>query len=100
MFGFKPRKNKTNPEDGFSDVRRNVIGNDAVIDGPFGPRRLMYADYVASGRSYGPIEDTIRDHVLPLYANTHTESSTTGRQSTAYREQARDNRRRTKRQRG
>ena len=90
MFGFKPRKNKTNPEDGFSDVRRNVIGNDAVIDGPFGPRRLMYADYVASGRSYGPIEDTIRDHVLPLYANTHTESSTTGRQSTAYREQARD----------
>ncbi|MBL4854385.1 MAG: aminotransferase class V-fold PLP-dependent enzyme [Robiginitomaculum sp.] len=89
MFGFKTRKNKTKPAGGFSAVRGNIIGNDAVINGPFGPRRLMYADYVASGRSYGPIEDTIRDHVLPLYANTHTESSTTGRQSTAYREQAR-----------
>ena len=89
MFGFKPRKNKTKPEGGFTAVRDNIIGNSAVIDGPFGPRRLVYADYVASGRAYGPIEDTIRDHVLPLYANTHTESSTTGRQSTAYREQAR-----------
>ncbi len=96
MFGFKARKNKAKPKDGFykhtvmpADVRRNIVGNDAIIDGPFGPRRLMYADYVASGRAYGPIEDMIRDHVLPLYANTHTESSTTGRQSTAYREQAR-----------
>ena len=73
----------------FATLRANIIGHDRVIDGPFGARRLMYADYVASGRSYGPIEDTIRGSVLPLYANTHTESSTTGRQSSAYREQAR-----------
>ena len=70
-------------------IRRSVIGDDAVLDGPFGPRRLVYADYTASGRSLSFIEDFIRDRVLPLYANTHTEASATGRQTTALREEAR-----------
>ena len=70
-------------------IRRSVIGDDAVLDGPFGPRRLVYADFTASGRSLSFIEDFIRDRVLPLYANTHTEASATGRQTTALREDAR-----------
>jgi selenocysteine lyase/cysteine desulfurase len=70
-------------------VRRSVIGDDAVIDGPFGPRRLVYADATASGRSLSFIEDAIRTRVLPLYANTHTEASATGRHTTALREDAR-----------
>ena len=70
-------------------VRRSVIGDDAVIDGPFGPRRLVYADATASGRSLSFIEDAIRARVLPLYANTHTEASATGRHTTALREDAR-----------
>ena len=70
-------------------IRRSVIGGDAVLDGPFGPRRLVYADSTASGRSLSFIEDYIRDRVLPLYANTHTEASATGRQTTALREDAR-----------
>lgn len=52
-------------------IRRSVIGGDVVLDGPFGPRRLIYADYAASGRALSSIEDYIREHVLPLYANTH-----------------------------
>ena len=71
-------------------VRHSVIGRDEVVDGPFGPRRVTYADYTASGRSLGFIEDYIRDAVLPLYANTHTESSGTGLQTTHFREEARD----------
>jgi selenocysteine lyase/cysteine desulfurase len=49
---------------------------------------VTYADYTASGRSIDFIEDFIRDEVMPLYANTHTETSTTGLQTTRFREDA------------
>jgi len=70
-------------------IREGVIGDGAALDGPFGVRRLVYADYTASGRALTFVEDVIRDRVLPLYGNTHTEASATGRQTTALREQAR-----------
>ncbi len=70
-------------------IRTGVIGRDRAVDGPYGPRRLIYADYTASGRSLDFIERYIHDEVLPLYANTHTESSATGLQTTRFREEAR-----------
>ncbi|HET9682313.1 MAG TPA: aminotransferase class V-fold PLP-dependent enzyme [Candidatus Limnocylindrales bacterium] len=71
-------------------IRDAVIGDDVVVTGPFGPRRVTYADYTASGRSLAFIEDYIRANVLPLYANTHTESSGTGLQTSRFREEARE----------
>src|SRR3954453_8046457 len=70
-------------------IRASVIGDDEAVAGPFGIRRVTYADYTASGRALSFVEDYIRDAVLPLYANTHTESSGTGLQTTRFREDAR-----------
>ena len=78
------------PEELLTLIRANVIGDDEAFDGPFGVRRLTYADYTASGRSLAFLEDYIREQVMPLYANTHTESSGTGRQTTRFREDARE----------
>jgi selenocysteine lyase/cysteine desulfurase len=83
------RQRRTGPEGLIDRTRNSVIGDDAVLDGPFGPRRLVYADYTASGRALGFIEDFVRDQVLPMYGNTHTEASATGLRMTALREEAR-----------
>lgn len=71
-------------------IRDSIIGADRALRGPYGLRRVTYADYTASGRALDFIEDYIRDQVLPLYANTHTETSGTGLQTTRFREEARE----------
>lgn len=63
----------------FKRYREGIIGIDQTLISPEGdPKPLLYADWTASGRLYGPIEDRLRNEVMPLVANTHTETSTTG----------------------
>lgn len=71
-------------------IRESVIGDDLLMETPYGVRRVTYADYTASGRALTFVEDFIRHRVLPGYANTHTESSGTGLQTTRLREEARE----------
>ncbi len=60
------------------DLALDLIGKGAEVGGPFGKRKLVYADYVASGRALRRIEAFILDEVLPFYANSHTEASYCG----------------------
>jgi selenocysteine lyase/cysteine desulfurase len=62
----------------FSRFRSHVIGQGQTFDSPFGTKEIIYADWTASGRAYGPIEDRIREEILPFAANTHTEATITG----------------------
>ena len=71
-------------------IRQSIIGEQTPIQTPFGHKPLIYADYTASGRSLHMIEDFIQQRVLPYYANTHTETSFTGAQSSRLREEARE----------
>ncbi|WP_287885379.1 aminotransferase class V-fold PLP-dependent enzyme [Paracoccus sp. (in: a-proteobacteria)] len=77
-------------DDPMQVIHDGVIGRDAVIDGPFGPRRMIYADYIASGRALRPIEEWVMENVLPWYANSHTEASHCGGTMTRMRRAARE----------
>src|SRR3569623_1007887 len=71
-------------------IRTSIIGDDCALEGPYGLRRVTYAYYTASGRSITFNEDFIRDEGMPFFANTHSESSGTGRLTTTFREDARE----------
>jgi len=71
------------------DLSAGLVGKSALVEGPFGPRPLLYADYVASGRALTQVEHFVMDEVLPYYANSHTEASFCGGRMTRMREEAR-----------
>jgi selenocysteine lyase/cysteine desulfurase len=62
----------------FSRFRKDIIGINAEIDTPYGNKKLVYADWIASGRLYRPIEERILNEIGPMVGNTHTESTATG----------------------
>ncbi len=67
----------------------SIIGKGATVHGPLGPQPLLYADYAASGRALREVEDFVLEHVLPVYANPHTQASHCGRSINALRRSAR-----------
>lgn len=65
-------------EQHFEKFRKNTIGYDAVFNSFYGEKRIVYADWIASGRLYSPIEKKLCDVLGPFIGNTHSESSFTG----------------------
>lgn len=71
----------------FSTFRENIIGQHQWFTGPEGEKRILYADWTASGRMYAPIEDLLKNEIAPFVGNTHTETSVCGTTMTkAYHE--------------
>ncbi|MFQ5569179.1 MAG: aminotransferase class V-fold PLP-dependent enzyme [Rhodothermales bacterium] len=74
----------------FHPFRRQIIGQDQIFDTPYGPQRILYADWTASGRLYAPIENALRERFGPYVGNTHTETSVTGTSMTCAYHHARE----------
>jgi len=65
-------------ENHFDKFRQNTVGFNQTILTPYGEKPLIYADWIASGRLYRPIEDKLTNTFGPFIGNTHTETSVTG----------------------
>ncbi|XP_040160208.1 uncharacterized protein LOC120898430 isoform X1 [Anopheles arabiensis] len=68
----------------------NVIGKGVAFLGPYGRRKVVYADYASSGRSLQFLEDYINKEVLPAFGDISCISAVTGLQSQLYDNEARD----------
>lgn len=77
-------------ENPFTIIAKKVIGHDLLIENAFGKKNLIYADWIASGRLYEPIERLMSDYFGPLVGNTHSESSLTGEAMTMAYKMAHD----------
>lgn len=66
----------------FDPYRRQIVGIDQTFRTAHGEPKIVYADWTASGRLYGPIERRISEAMGPFVGNTHTESSVTGTRMT------------------
>ncbi len=82
--------NKSKLEQYFGQFRDKIIGVDQKFDSPFGEKKIIYADWTASGRLYSDIEDKMKDTFGPFVGNTHTETSITGTSMTIAYHNAKD----------
>jgi selenocysteine lyase/cysteine desulfurase len=72
----------SNLEKYFKKFRKNIIGIKQEFNSPYGKKKIIYGDWIASGRLYQPIEDKITKTIGPFVGNTHTETSETGMRMT------------------
>ncbi len=73
----------SNLEQYFQQFATNVIGNNVQFNSPYGEQHMLYADWIASGRLYAPIEEKMVQQFGPYVANTHTETNISGTYMTA-----------------
>lgn len=66
----------------FEKFRKHIIGHDQYYRSPYGIQKMLYADWIASGRLYRPIEDKLLKSIGPFIGNTHTDSSESGSRMT------------------
>jgi len=65
-------------EEYFRPFRENIVGCNQTFETCYGIQKLIYADWIASGRLYKPIEEKMCESFGPFVGNTHSEASETG----------------------
>ena len=73
----------------FQFIREDIIGKDKTFISPYGKRKVVYCDHIASSRALSSVESYIREHVLTSYGNTHTSTTATSSQSSMFQHEAR-----------
>jgi selenocysteine lyase/cysteine desulfurase len=71
-----------NLEQYFNSFRDNIIGINQEYKTVFGNQKMIYVDWTASGRLYRPIEEKLMNDFGPFVANTHTETTMSGKAMT------------------
>ena len=66
-------------EEYFQQFRKQIVGQNQCFHSPYGKQQMIYADWVASGRLYMPIEKIMLETIGPFVGNTHTETSEVGK---------------------
>jgi selenocysteine lyase/cysteine desulfurase len=84
------KQNSNSLEQYFAPFRNNIIGIDQEFESPYGIKKIIYADWTASGRMYRPIEELLMEKISPFVANTHTETNVTGSTMTLAYKKAKD----------
>ena len=74
----------------FAPYRNQIIGLNQAFQSPYGEKKIIYADWTASGRMYQPIENLMIEKLSPFVANTHTETNVTGSSMTLAYKKARE----------
>lgn len=72
------KKEVSNLEAYFKPFREQIVGINQEFESPYGRKKIIYADWTASGRLYKSIEEKLLNDIGPYVANTHTETSITG----------------------
>lgn len=75
--------------DHWSQFRKNIIGHDLTFQNEHGQHNVLYADWIASGRLYRPIEHAMTEKVGNVVANPHSYSCYTGAKITELYTEAR-----------
>lgn len=72
----------TESERYFFNFRKQIIGINTEYNTAYGTKKIIYGDWIASGRLYSEIEQKITNTFGEFIGNTHTEASETGTRMT------------------
>ena len=74
--------------DTLDKIKDDIIGHNVLFNTPYGEKRILYADFTASGKALKSVESYILNNIQPYYANVHSEAGFLAEQSEFFRKEA------------